>query len=213
MSIVIAKVMTAAAQARRTQEERTSAMRARLLDATVECLYELGYANTTTTEIAKRAGVSRGAQLHHFHTKAELVITAVDYLLTKRHEEFLAAFASLPAEANRAAVAIDLLWSIVSGPTFFAWLELMVAARTDAELRPVVAELSTRFAETVQCTFLEIFPPPRFPNPLFDIAPHFAFAVLQGLALDANILPGHGRAEQVIEALKRIAGLAIPANS
>src|SRR5512144_1268885 len=131
--------MTAAALARRTQEERTAAMKVRLLEATVECLFELGYAKTTTTEIAKRAGVSRGAQLHHFPTKAELVITAIDYVLNKRHKEFVSAFASLPAEANRAAVAIDLLWSIVSGPTFFAWLELMMAARTDAELRPVVA--------------------------------------------------------------------------
>ncbi|HVM98359.1 MAG TPA: TetR/AcrR family transcriptional regulator [Candidatus Acidoferrales bacterium] len=203
----------AAAQARRTQEERSSTMRARLLDATVECLFELGFAKTTTTEIAKRAGVSRGAQLHHFPTKAELVITAVEYLLDKRHQEFLSAFASLPAEANRAEVAIDLLWSIVSGPTFFAWLELMVAARTDPELRPVVAQLSTRFAETVQRTFLDIFPRPQLPNPLYDIAPHFAFAVLQGLALDSNILPGHGHAEQVVEALKRIASLAISPSS
>ena len=59
---------------RRTQEERTAAMRERLLNATVECLYELGYAKTTTTAIVERAGVSRGAQLHHFPTKADLAI-------------------------------------------------------------------------------------------------------------------------------------------
>jgi AcrR family transcriptional regulator len=202
--------MTAAVQLRRTQEERTASTRGRLLDATLECLYELGYAKTTTTEIAKRAGLSRGAQLHHFPTKAELVITAVDHLLHKRNDEFRAAFASLPAESQRVSAAIDMLWSIVSGPTFFSWLELMVAARTDSELRPVVAELSRRFAETVQRSFLEIFPRPEGAQPLYDVAPHFAFAVLQGLALDANILPGQSRVQDVLNTLKRVAALVLP---
>src|SRR5437762_2972866 len=96
---------------RRTQEERSASTRVRLLDATIECLFELGYANTTTTEIARRAGLSRGAQLHHFPTKAELVITAVDHLFARRTAEFRAAFANLPAGVDRAAAAIDLLWS------------------------------------------------------------------------------------------------------
>ena len=44
-------------------------MRARLLEATVELLVERGYAGTSTTLVSERAGVSRGAQLHHFPTK------------------------------------------------------------------------------------------------------------------------------------------------
>lgn len=196
--------------ARRTQEERAASTKARLLDATIECLFELGYAKTTTTEIAKRAGLSRGAQLHHFPTKAELVTTAVDHLITRRNAEFRAAFTQLPAETNRAAAAVDLLWSIVSGPTFFAWLELMVAARTDSELRPIVAELAERFAQTVQRTFADIFPRPTSAGPRFDIAPHFAFAVLQGLALENTVLREHARESQVIEILKGLAAMAIP---
>ena len=48
---------------------------------------------------------------------------------------------SVPAGADRYAAAIDILWSMVSGPTFYAWLELAVAARTDAELRRAVQGL------------------------------------------------------------------------
>ena len=62
----------AAKRVRRTQEERSAATRAKLLDATIDCLIELGYAGTTTTLIAERAGVSRGAQLHHFPSKDAL---------------------------------------------------------------------------------------------------------------------------------------------
>src|SRR5262245_56941941 len=104
-------------------------MRARLLDATIDCLPELGYAGTTTTEVAERAGVSRGAQLHHFPTKEELVLAAVEHLFHKRNAELLAAFARLPAGTDRPAAAIDLLWKIIGADTFYAWLELAVAGR------------------------------------------------------------------------------------
>src|SRR5580700_10650527 len=84
------------ARVRRTQGERSAAMRERLLDAAIDCLYELGYSGTTTIEVAARAGVSRGAQLHHFPTKEHLVTLAVRHVLAKRLEEFRTAFAALP---------------------------------------------------------------------------------------------------------------------
>src|SRR5262245_49359115 len=126
---------------RRTQAERSASTRTRLLDATLECLCDLGYARTTTPEIARRAGLSRGAQLHHFPTKAELVTSAVEHLFTRRDAEFREAFARVPPGTDRYAAAIDILWTMVSGPTFHAWLELAVAARTDPELRRDVKPL------------------------------------------------------------------------
>src|SRR5436853_7131184 len=133
---------------RRTQEERSANTKARLLDATIDCLSDLGYARTTTTEIAERAGVSRGAQLHHFPTKAELVTTAVEHLFERRTEEFRKAFATLPANIDRTAAAVDLLWSMVSGPTFHAWLQLVVAARSDPDLRQTVSAIYCRNSDT-----------------------------------------------------------------
>src|SRR4051812_46618887 len=73
---------------RRTQEERTATMRARLLQATVDCLIDHGYAGTTTTAVVARAGVSRGAILHHFPTKADLVAAGVEYVLEQRNAVF-----------------------------------------------------------------------------------------------------------------------------
>src|SRR5579883_2294771 len=99
---------------RRTQKERSEAMQQRLLDATIDCLYEVGYSRTTTIEVAARAGVSRGAQLHHFPTKKRLVTVAVRHLLTKRLEEFRDAFATLPQGADKYASVIDILWDKTS---------------------------------------------------------------------------------------------------
>jgi len=195
---------------RRTQAERRASTRARLLDATIECLFELGYTGTTTTQIANRAGVSRGAQLHHFPTKADLVTAAVEHLLDWRIEEFRAAFAALPAEADRPVQAIDLLWSMFSGPTFYAWLELAVAARTDPALRAQVVTVSQRFTENVERTFRELFAATEAPTRLYDVAPWMAFAVMEGLAL-VNILNEDSRQiDAVLETLKLLAHLAVP---
>ena len=69
---------------------------------------------------------------------------------------------------------------------------------------------SERFAQTVQRTFADIFPRPTSAGPRFDIAPHFAFAVLQGLVLENIVLREHARESQVIEILKGLAAMAIP---
>jgi AcrR family transcriptional regulator len=195
---------------RRTQEERSAATRARLLDATLECLAELGYARTTTTEIAERGGVSRGAQLHHFPTKAELVTEAVEHLFEKRDQEFREAFAKLPKDAERSRAAVDLLWSMVAGPTFHAWLELVVAARTDDQLKPKVTALTARFTDNVTRTFHELFERPADAAPFWELMPTLTFAFLQGLALDAMVLPGRPEIDEALEIWRRLAGLTMP---
>src|ERR1041384_8156245 len=84
------------------QEQRTRAMRARLLEATVDCLVERGFAGTSTTLVSERAGVSRGAQLHHFPTKNDLVVAAVEHVTAVRGAELAAAAErGLPRGARR----------------------------------------------------------------------------------------------------------------
>jgi AcrR family transcriptional regulator len=196
---------------RRTQEERSAETRTRLLDATIDCVLELGYANTTTTEVADRAGVSRGAQLHHFPTKEELVLAALEHLFARREAEFRAAFARLPESAHRPSAACDLLWKIIDSGSFHVWLELAVAGRTDERLGRRVRELGARTAQIVERTFRELFPPPPSPNPFFEVAPRFTFAVLQGLALDRLLVPpSRVHAPQIIEAMKLLSAFAFP---
>src|SRR5215216_5804590 len=69
-----------AVETRQRQADRTRETKRKLMEATVECLVERGWSGTTTTEVAERAGVSRGAQLHHFRTRGELVAAAVEHV-------------------------------------------------------------------------------------------------------------------------------------
>lgn len=118
-------------------------MRARLLEATVELLVERGFAGTSTTLVSERAGVSRGAQLHHFPTKNALVVAAVEHLTAVRGQELAAAAEALPAGGGTRAV-LALLGDHFTSPVFTAALELWVAARTDPALMEAVAPLEQR---------------------------------------------------------------------
>ncbi len=118
-------------------------MRQRLLEATVDSLVELGWSGTSTTVVSQRAGVSRGAQLHHFPSKQALVIAAVDHLTERRRDDLAAAVRGLPAQGRTRAV-LDVLAAQFVSPVFFAALELWVAARTDDELRAAVGPLERR---------------------------------------------------------------------
>lgn len=132
--------------ARTPQQERSRATQQRLLEATVGCLVEHGWAGTTTTVIAERAGVSRGAQLHHYPTKAALVLAAVAHLAQRRAAEIRAEAGALPAGSaeRRVGPVVDLLAAAFTGPLFVAAIELWVAARTDPELRAALVPLEAR---------------------------------------------------------------------
>lgn len=184
------------AHTRRSQEERSAATRERLLDATIECLVELGYSGTTTTEIVRRAGVSRGAQVHHFPTKAELVRNAVFHLAGKRHEELRQDFRRLSKDNDPVSTTVDVLWSAYAGPLFTAALELTVAARTDVALRPVLSELGARITNSVQGLCRDAFGTDSLASGAMRDAIELTGQMMHGLAMKRLLAGGQAEEEE-----------------
>ncbi len=139
----MASMSPADTSTRATQGERTRAMRQRLMEATVECLVEVGWSGTSTTLVSQRAGVSRGAQLHHFPTKNDLVLAAIDHIAGLQHQELLEGRV-LPEGPERTRAVLAVLDELFTGPVFMAAMELWVAARTDPALRDAVTALESR---------------------------------------------------------------------
>lgn len=194
---------------RRTQEERSATTRAKLLDATIGCLIDLGYAATTTTVIAERAGVSRGAQLHHYPTKQDLVFAAVEHLSRRIGDELTSEAARLPANGDRLSAAVDLLWSRMSGPLFPAWFELLMASRTDQELRARLLRTDPRVSSDVRGRLKQVFGPAAADAPGWSVALEATLDVLYGLAvqrvLDVGGVRHRKRQEQaVLDAWKQV---------
>jgi hypothetical protein len=138
------------------------------------------------------------------------VTSAVEHLFARRHAEFLQAFGNREPGQDPAAAAIDILWSLVSGSTFYVWLELTVAARTEPDLRDAVAGLTERLGAVIEETFRALFPAPAAPNPFYEVAPRFAFALLDGLALERIHARQPDAHEAVLQALKGLARLVMP---
>src|SRR4051812_9761461 len=117
---------------RRTQQQRRDGTRRLLVEATVACLCDRGYAGTTTLEVERRARVSRGARIHHFPTKAALLASAVDHLYDDISNHYESAFGGAEAvvgELDRFRTGLRMLWSIFKRPAYTAVLELNMAAR------------------------------------------------------------------------------------
>jgi AcrR family transcriptional regulator len=155
--------------------------------------------------------VSRGALAHYFPTKAELVAAAGEQLIEQRTVEFEVMFRALPQERQTVPEAIDALWSYYEGPTFAALLELIVASRTDPELRAVLADGPERITAAAYGIFLRLFPEIAS-NPYSEQLLRATMAALAGIALQ-TIVDGdaHGRHAALRETFKRIGIAIVPA--
>jgi AcrR family transcriptional regulator len=149
--------------ARRTQRERRDETRTKLLDATLACLGELGYARTTTTEIVQRAGVSQGALFKHFPSKAALLSAAVEQLVADLVASYEETFVQLPRDASH---AFDLLWEFFTGQKLSIAFELYLAGRTDEALRtalePVVRTHRAQLIAHARVLFPDAAKKPEF---------------------------------------------------
>jgi AcrR family transcriptional regulator len=192
MSKITAMAVTAKPSTRRSQAERSAATREALLDATIACLVDDGYANTTTSRVAERAGVSRGAHLHHFQTRHELLAAAMERLAERRGEDLLSAAEGLPEGRERLVQGLDLLWASYANPLFQAALDLWSHARTDPQLRerlvPVERRLDRQTLEITRTLFGAIAEQPDF-----DRLIELAISTIRGLALLDTLQPGDGR--------------------
>ena len=177
---------------RRTQAQRSAATREALLDATLACLVEDGYARTTTIRVSERAGLSRGAHLHHFRTRNALVAAAIGRLAERRSEELLAAAENLPIGRERLGAGLDLVWASYANPLFQAALALWANARTDAELREHLVEverqLDRQTLELARRLFPDLAQRSDF-EPLIEMA----ISTIRGLALLDTLHPSGAR--------------------
>ncbi|HWK18311.1 MAG TPA: TetR/AcrR family transcriptional regulator [Solirubrobacteraceae bacterium] len=168
---------------RRTQAERRATTRAALLDAALDCLVQDGYAGLSTRNVADRAGVSQGTQMHYFPTRVDFVAEAVRHVAVRlvdelREQETLRA----RSERRRLEELLDHVWEIHTGPVFQATMELWVAARTDPEIRAAVSEVARDISRLMAEISLELFPElMRRPGAaeLLDMG----LAVMRGLAV------------------------------
>jgi len=80
-----------------------------------EQLVDHGYVGLTTPAVARRAGVSRGAQQNYFPHKATLVAEAVRHLAVRAHEELQERLSEVPRGRARVQAYSPARFTAVTG--------------------------------------------------------------------------------------------------
>jgi len=130
---------------RKPRWQRSQATRQEILDATIDCFVEIGYVRTTTTEIAKKAGFTRGAVQYYFPTTQHALEASVKYLTEKWLDQYMTAARNAPPGTDYIDYAVDTLWRFVNDKLFVAWQELIAASRTDPDLRKIIRPAAGHF--------------------------------------------------------------------
>jgi len=144
------------------QQTKSENTRNAILDAAIDCFHDIGYAATTTEQVARRAGVSRGAMLHHFSSRSELVGSAIAHLNAKRLALFEREEMRIQRNASHTRIeqGIDSYWRQLNSKLFVVFHELQVAARTDPNLKrilaPAIAEFDRRWLEMSENVFPDL---------------------------------------------------------
>lgn len=128
----------ASARPRRTQAERSADTCARIVAAAIDALHRLGYAATSTNLVADLAGVSRGAMLHQFPTKALLMAAVVQESVDQDYAAYRQALADVADPLEQLVAIASQAWVQFRSPAGIAQTEIWMATRSDPELAAVV---------------------------------------------------------------------------
>ncbi len=172
-------------QANGKQALKSATTRTQIVDAAIHCLVDHGYANTTTPRIAEVAGVSRGAMMHHFSNRLNVIQAAIEHLHKKRLVAFRRAAVGAPAPAgpNRIHAALIGYWQHVTHPLFVAFHELTVASRTDPELERILRTARQAFYREWYRLAVDVFPEWQADQKNFNLALSLTQNLLEGMAI------------------------------
>lgn len=120
---------------RRTNAERSAETKDKVIQAAIQCIYEVGYEGTSINMVATRAGISKGAAQYHFPTKAEMMLAVADYAL-KLHVQIRGEiYLNFPRGPARIEQTAEASWQIINHPSYTALIEIMMASRNSPELK------------------------------------------------------------------------------
>ncbi len=151
------KATQVAKAGRRTQEVRSREAKEKLLKATIDVLMRRGYSGLTTKEVATTAGLSNGALVHHYASKAELVIAATAAVYDECIERGQRVARTPEAIKNPVEGFMTDCLSVYFDWPYLAAIEIIVAARTDQQLMGRIIPVMQNYRTTTNTLWLKVF--------------------------------------------------------
>lgn len=133
----------------RTQQQRREETVARLLDASIATIAEIGYARASAALIAKRAGMSVGALFRHFETMGDFMAATAQEVGRRQLDSFTKQVAEIPADGPALESALRILRDLTCNSTNAVLYELMIAARTDDRLKATLQVVLEQYSSKI----------------------------------------------------------------
>lgn len=193
-----------AAEPEKWQQRKSDSMRARLIEAAIDCLVEKGYSGLSTVEVAERCAVSRGAMHHHFPTRMDMVMALTERIFYLRMHIFLDNyFAAVSSDDPDASIVLgtQLHWQSVKTREYSAYLHLLIAARTDGELEQCFIPAAKRFDDIWNREMTQAFPLWEKQKGALQLVSDFALTAHMGLMLNEPVLSDSKRVEAICNAI------------
>ncbi len=173
---------------RKTQQQRRTEMRARLIEATLTCLEKWGYHGSSLTRILDTAGVSRGAWRHYFATKNDLVAAAAEFALKRTVTITRTLAQNLPPEQLDLDRLFDFIWNnFYTGRHHAVWLEFNVACRTETSLRQRLTPVLIEFHAEIEKAWEEHYSTTAHTEIPASVFITLTINVLRGMAVQSII--------------------------
>lgn len=185
----------------RTQQQRREETVARLLQASIDTIIEVGYARASAAVITKRAGVSVGALFRHFETMGDFMAATAYEVLRRQLETFTKQVAEIPADRPALPAALTILRDITAGSTNAVLYELMVAARTDEKLKEALQNVLGQYSAKIHDAARALPGAESFPEETFPVIVALMTNVFDGAAIVRGVLPQPELEEQRIPML------------
>lgn len=165
----------------RTQRERSETTKKQILEAATKVLREHGYAGFRTEVVAQEAGLSRGAMLHHFPRKNDLLIATHKELYDRALEENLKVMEK-NGKANDLDAVIADGEAFFLGGHFFSVLDVVLSTSTDPELRDKILNISRNARLPIEQAWQERLSS-SIPEALADDIVFMTFNMIRGYSM------------------------------
>ena len=184
---------------RRTQAERSETTRGRLIEAAIVLLRERGYGGLRTSEVSDLAGVSRGAHLHHFPTKHELILATLRYLNERMLEESRRRAAAAAISDDPIAAAIADAKDFFFSDYFFVSLAISMGDARDEDLLRHTVPMSRENRFAVEDLWLEALVARGLPRKLAADILALSLSIVRGLAVRTIIDNNRKKFEELLQ--------------
>lgn len=167
---------------------RGAATRSRIVHAAIDCVIEDGYGGLTTTNVCERAGVSRGAYLHHLPTRRELVASVIEELASRLGRGLRGNETRLAAGTPGPDQVVDAIWEGFGSPDAVALLEVWIAARTDPDVNRLMEPMARRIETEVMRHCEHLFGPDNVAHPNYPVVRGITLTLLRGMLMERALV-------------------------